>query len=167
VEADETFTVSLSPLASGSIGTGTATGTIRNDDTLATYSLQPLNLPLREGSGSGVTVFEYLATRSGDLSLAASVPWQVGRYAFNNPADEADFAGGVLPAGRVAFGIGETTSIIKVRVQRDSEQEEHEFFNVILNGGRQLNEVVISTITNDDAAVPVFSLPPSELTLLG
>ena len=161
-EADEAFTVSLSGASGGAIGTGVATGVIRNDDSSAvTYSLATSLIPGVEGTGSGVSVFQYLVTRSGDLGTATQVAWNVtGTGA--NPADAADFLNGVLPSGRLAFAADEVSQFLKVRVLRDAVAEADEAFQVSLASGATLS----SAIVNDDGVV-AFSLPPSELFLLG
>ncbi|MGX9965566.1 Calx-beta domain-containing protein, partial [Roseomonas sp. F4] len=120
-EADETFEISLSGGSDGvSIAQGRATGTIRNDDTapLPSVSIATLVGDLNEGTGTGVSVFSYEVTRSGDLSGASQVAWSVeGSGA--NAASAADFQNGVLPGGVVSFAAGEASQIVKVRVVRD------------------------------------------------
>src|SRR3546814_6518296 len=54
-------------------------------------------------------IFTFTVTRSGDTSAAGSVD-----YAVAGAADGADFAGGALPAGTLAFAAGETSKTLKV-----------------------------------------------------
>ena len=106
VDPDEGFLVTLSGPSNGAIlGTASANGLIRNDDTAPSISIAASNASLNEGS-SGDTAFGFTVTRSGDLSVAALVAWAVtGTGA--SPANAADFTHGVLPSGSIAFAAGE------------------------------------------------------------
>ena len=91
VEADETFTVTLSdPSEGASILDGSATGAIVNDDFMpASLSIAATSADKPEGQ-SGSSLFTFTVTRTGDLRGAASAQWAVTGPAVN----AADFTGG-------------------------------------------------------------------------
>jgi hypothetical protein len=159
VETDEAFTVTLSSPVNATLGTSTAAGTITNDDTQ--IALTTLNLTQAEGN-SGTTNFVYTLTRTGNLSGTSSVNWAVtGSGA--NPANAADFVGGVLPSGTVTFAAGDVTKTITVPVAGDSTAEPVESFTLTLSspaGAALGTSTAAGTITNDDsaAAPPVIML---------
>ncbi len=70
------------------------------------------------------------------------------------PADDADFAGGALPSGQLAFAPGETSKTLAVNVQGDGNVEPDEGFLVTLanaSGGAQIIASSASgAIRNDD-----------------
>jgi hypothetical protein len=159
VEADETFTVSLSSPSSGAmLGLATASGMIVNDDVApsSTISLGRLQAARAEGQ-SGSTAFTFLATRSGNVAAAASASWAVtaGTMAGTVSANGADFAGGVLPRGVVTFGPGQASRAITVSVKADVANELNESF--VLSLSNPSTGVALGTasatgvIYNDDA----------------
>ena len=93
VEANETFTVTLSdPSEGASILGGSATGTIVNDDSApSSLSIAAACADKPEGD-MGATAFTFTVTRTGDLSGIASVSWAVsGAAVFDSdfiPFDE-------------------------------------------------------------------------------
>lgn len=156
VEADESFTVTLSnPSAGMVIGAGSAVGTIRNDD--ASLSIAATDADKAEGR-SGTTPFTFTVTRSGDSSRAASADWMVSGSA----VDGADFAGGVLPKGSVHFAAGQTTATITIGVAGDTILEANERFTVTLcdpSDGTSIGTASASgRIRNDDTAVSISAV---------
>lgn len=116
---------------------------------------------------SGTTTFAYTVTRTGDLTGASSAAWAVtGSGA--NPANAADFVGGVLPSGTVNFAAGASTATITVNVAGDSAVETDESFTVTLSS--PVNATLgatagTGTITNDDSAsAPVLSFSTTSLS---
>ncbi|MGD9879905.1 MAG: nidogen-like domain-containing protein, partial [Reyranella sp.] len=113
VEADETFEVALSnPTGGATLGIGSATGTIRNDD--ARIDIVPADADHAEGN-AGDTAFTFTVTRFGDSSVEHTVA-----YAVTGSGDQAaapdDFAGSLLPSGTITFAVGETAKTITVAV---------------------------------------------------
>ena len=159
VESDEGFRVTLSnPAASTTIGTATASGTIRNDDTSqvnqASLSIAALSADKAEGQ-SGSTAFTFTVTRGGDTGIATSASWAVtGNGA--NPATGSDFAGGGLPSGTVSFAAGETSKTITVNVAGDTVVEFDEGFRVTLSNPAASTTIgtatASGTIRNDDTS---------------
>jgi Ca2+-binding RTX toxin-like protein len=125
-ERDETFLLTLSaPSEGASLGQGTATGTILQDDFFFTIAGGRV---LAEGNEGGTQV-TFTVTRQGASGAAASVGWQV-RPSNINPVDGADFPGGVLPSGRVEFAAGETSRTFVVTIAGDVTPEPQERFFV-------------------------------------
>jgi hypothetical protein len=109
---------------------------------------------LAQAEGAGAFVFT--VTRGGDTSGAHSATWSVtGTGA--NPANAADFAGGVLPSGTVNFAPGATSADITVNVAADGTVEPDETFLVTLSapsaGATLLQPTSAGTIENDDATL--------------
>jgi len=156
VEADETFTLSLSGPTSGlTVLGGAAVGTIVNDD--AVTSVLASNAAKAEGNG-GSTGFNFTVTRAGDISLAHSVSWSVTGSG-SDPASAADFAGGAFPSGSVTFAAGEVAEIVTVLVEGDSAIEAGETFTITLSApwtGLSIGAAsAVGSIGNDDATVSI------------
>jgi urease beta subunit len=155
VEADEGFTVTLSGASGGTISAATATGTIVNDDVTPPPTLEiAARYANREEGDSGSRRFLFTVTRSGDTSGTTTVNYAVTGSG-DNPADAADFVGGVLPSGSVTFAPGETSKVITVNVQGDTTVEPNEGFTVTLSrpvGGTIKTATATGTIANDDEA---------------
>ncbi|MGX9963165.1 Calx-beta domain-containing protein, partial [Roseomonas sp. F4] len=168
-EANEGFTVTLASPSGATINQATASGVIRNDDAAALPSLSIATLvgDLNEGTGTGVSVFSYEVTRSGDLSSASQVAWSVAGSGAN-ATDAADFQNGVLPGGMVNFAAGEASQIVKVRVLRDAvaEADEHFLLRFQAPNGSELASAE-GIVRNDDVMTSAFSLPSHDLMLIG
>ncbi|MFO1161128.1 MAG: VWD domain-containing protein [Reyranellaceae bacterium] len=154
VEPDEQFTVSLqNPTAGLTIGTGSAIGTIRNDDGLgATVSISASASVKGEGN-SGTTPFTFTVSRTGSTSAGATVDYAVTGSA-TNPANAADFVGNAVPVGTVTFAIGEATKTLAINVAGDATVETDNGFIVALSNpsaGLTLGSSTANgTILNDD-----------------
>ena len=150
-EGQEQFLVRLfTPSAGLSLGTREARGTILNDDT--SVSIAAPSGPLAEGD-SGSTAFTFTLSRTGRLDAAQEVSWSVS--GIGSPrANAQDFAGGVLPAGRIAFAPGQASAELSVLVAGDTALEGAEQFLVRLfapsAGLRVEVPRAIATIANDD-----------------
>ncbi|CAN7457448.1 DUF4082 domain-containing protein [Phenylobacterium sp. LjRoot219] len=119
----------------------------------------------RAEGDSGVTTFDYTVTRTGSTTGASSVSWAVtGSSA--NPANAADFQGGLLPSGTVNFAAGETSKVITLSVVGDTTTEQNEGFTLTLanpSGATLGTATATGVITNDDGATP----PPTGVSLFG
>ncbi|WNF14428.1 ELWxxDGT repeat protein [Microcystis aeruginosa] len=161
IEPDETFTVTLSNPTNGApITTATAQGTIQDDDRI-TLAIFATNANRPEGN-SGSTPFTFTVTRSGSgiLTWSNSVNWAVTSTG-TNPANSADFVGGVLPSGVVSFAPGETSEVITVHVQGDTVFEGDETFTVTLsnptNGATITTATVQGKVQDDDGSTLAIS----------
>jgi hypothetical protein len=122
-ELNETFTLSLSDATVATIGTGTATGTITNDDL---RSLSITDVALAEGNiGTKEMIFT--------VTLASAPLEQVSvNYATANGTAIAgqDY---VAASGTLVFAAGESSKTIAVTINGDQTIEGDELFKVVLS----------------------------------
>lgn len=149
--------VTLSSPVNCQLGTATATGTIINDDStpLPTLAIASVSANKPEGS-TGVTAFTFDVTRTGDLSGTTDVDWEVSGIGVN-PANAADFQGGVLPSGTLSYLATESVKTITVNVVGDTTLEPNEDFRITLFnpvGATITGALADGIIQNDDAAPP-------------
>ncbi len=131
-EGAEGYEVVLSQPVGAELGISRVFASIDNDDGLPPrFSIQSAQQPITEAD-SGVTPYAFLVTRTGGLSGPASVTYAVTGDGME-PADGTDFAGGVLPAGRVDFADGETSKEIVINVAGDRTIEGSEGFTVTIS----------------------------------
>ena len=116
---------------------------------------------------SGFTAYTFTVTRSGSVSGALTVDWQVSG---SDTLDGTDF-GGALPGGKVTFADGETTKTITVSIAGDQTIEADETFSVQLSNPTVAAALVTDTafgvILNDDPAAPQITLPAAVTALVG
>jgi len=160
VEHDEGFTLTLSDLSAGLMaGSTTAEGRIANDDR-SPVSILPATIVTPEGQ-DGSMAFRFVVQLGQVGVTAQSVAWAVAG-AGPNPADGADFNGGVLPTGTVIFAPGESLATVTVLVAGDTLVEPDEAFTVALSGPSEglvlATGSAAGTIVNDDR--PVVSIRP-------
>ena len=158
-EPDETFKAVLSAPALGdgdpgtavsiATGKGTATGTIKNDDTQPSFAVA-------DASASEGDAITFTVTRSGAMDNAVSVKW-------NTKADSSDGAHAasasdytpVTTATTLTFVKGEGTQTFTVATTEDVLHEGNETFLVELTGavgGTIATAEATGTINDDDAA---------------
>lgn len=161
---DQTFEVQLSEPQGIDLINESASGTIVNDDNQ--FSIRTVDTALNEGDSGTTTVFRFTVTRSGDIGSAASIDWSVIGSG-SEPADAADFFGGILPSGVLQFAAGETSKTLEILVNGDDLGESDEQFSVVLGGdagGISVNPLLSSaraTIIGDDVALTVLALDSS------
>lgn len=151
VEPNEIFFVNLSNPSNATIGDNQGLGTITNDDSQPSISID--NVTVTEGNAGTTT-----ATFTVSLSNASSQTTTVN-YA---TADNSATAGSDYTAasGTVTFTPGQITQSINVAVSGDTTFESNETFNVNLTS--PVNATIadnqgIGTITNDDTQ-PTISI---------
>lgn len=149
-EADETFAAVLSNPAGATLGTTSATMTIRNDEIVATISNSG---PQSEGS-SGAARGSVVVTLSG--SPLAGAPVLVS-YALGAGTATAGSDFTLVSAGdTLTFGPGETTKTIEFDILADTRNEADETILFTLTGATNaivgVNDSATWTILNDDAA---------------
>jgi hypothetical protein len=154
IEFDEGFAVTVSNASTGlTLGASTASGTIVNDDT-STVSIAALSAAKAE-EDSGAIPFTFTATLGQAGIATQTVDWTVAGTG-DHPIDGADFVGGVLPSGTLAFAAGETSKTISLAVSGDVTVEFDEFFTVTLSNpsvGLALGTAsAVGDIQNDDRA---------------
>ena len=164
-EATESFQVALSTASSDAVVTqATAGGIIHNDDQPGVVSISARDPHQLEGD-TGITPFTFAVARTGDTTTQASVHWQVSGAA-SNGANVADFAGNVLPSGTVTFAAGQSSQIVTLNVNGDTQYEADEtFFFTLSNASPSLvigTGSAAATIVNDDSARVAASVVSSD-----
>ncbi|OZA85354.1 MAG: hypothetical protein B7X76_05605, partial [Azorhizobium sp. 39-67-5] len=154
VEADETFTVTLTDATGATLGDAVATGTILNDDSApgTPPALSIADLAVGEGDGEH-SHFVFTVT----LDKPATGPVSVQYATANGTAvGGQDYVAG---AGTLTFAAGETSKTVHVDIAGDVLVEGNETFSVILSnpsGATIADGTAIGTILDDDAAPVVL-----------
>lgn len=155
-ELDETFTVSLTTVAFGTIGSpSTAAATIVNDDPPPALSID--DVTHAEG-GSGTTTFTFQVSMSAESGAPAAVDYQ----AVDSTATLAgsDFA---VASGTLMFDPSVSVLPLSVQVQGDLAAEPDEVFVVNLSnptGASIADGHGTGTIQNDDGVTAVATAAP-------
>jgi chitinase len=160
IEADETFTLTLSAPLGASLGAvKTSTVTITNDD-LPAVSISPVSVSVAEGnSGSKAVTFTVSLSQSAGSTVTV-------RYATANGSATAgqDYT---AASGTLTFTIGQTSKQVSVTVLGDRTVEADETLTLTLSAptGAVLGagKTATVTITNDDKAVAAKVVPPTPL----
>ena len=122
----------------GSVGQYWISGT-RSDVAVDRIAIAPDNSVRAEGD-SGATPFTFLVTRSGNLEPAVEVAYSVvaavpeadnNNYAFT--VEPNDFGGTAFPGGTVTIESGQSSAVLTIMVEGDTEFERDELFRVILS----------------------------------
>jgi uncharacterized repeat protein (TIGR01451 family) len=151
-EPDETFTVNLSNATNATIADGSGLGTILNDDSRPTISINDVSQI--EGN-SGTTPFTFTVSLSTTSSQTVVVNFAT--------ADGTATVGGAdygATAGTVTFAPGQTTQAVTVLVNGDTTFEPDETFTVSLSASTNAtiaDGTGLGTIRNDDAR-PTISI---------
>lgn len=146
-EVDEQFSVLLSnPSGEARLGNAVGTGTILDNDTAPTISIN--DVTIAEGSGGSTTaVFTAtLSTASGKIITV--------NYAAQNGTAVAD-EDYTATSGSLTFNPGETQKTIPVTINPDSMDEDDETFTVVLSSPNNVtvaDDTGQATITDDDNA---------------
>ncbi|TCS36271.1 Calx-beta domain-containing protein [Paucimonas lemoignei] len=157
-ETDETFGVVLAnPPAGTQIVFGEAYGVIRSDESI--FNIAAVTASTMEGNGTG-GVQQFLVTRTGNVAEAGTVGYTIAGYG-ENPAEADDFASGMAFSGTVSFAAGESSKLISVQLQGDSQLEGFESYAVKLQA-QDSNSIIgtgmaIATIDPDDAAINIVA----------
>ena len=156
VEPDETFLLKLSNPVNVSSFIFQATVTIANDD--SSFQMSAASLSVAEGAKS-LTVN---VTRSGDLSVAASVSYATSDTAGNQ---DCNFANGkassrcdyIAALGRLNFSINQSSKTVTILVVDDAYPEGDETFTIGLSnpsvGTLGATPTSTITITDNDASL--------------
>ena len=152
-EPTETFFVNLSGATSATVSDGQGSGTVTNDDTQPTISIN--DVTHNEGN-AGTTDYDFTVS----LSNASSQTITVNAATADNTATTADSDYTSVPSTLLTFTANTTTQHIHVLVNGDTKFEATEAFFVNLSGAT--NATVADsqgsgTVTNDDA-LPTISI---------
>ncbi|MET0702183.1 MAG: Calx-beta domain-containing protein [Mycobacterium sp.] len=151
VESNETFTVTLSGPSGMTVASGTATGTIVNDDAVAGLPTVSIASGSRNESNSGTANLGFTVTLSSPSSTAVTV-----RYATSNGTATAgqDYT---AASGTLTFAPGVTSQVANIGVLGDATVESNETFTVTLSGASGATVAAgtaTGTIVNDDTTAP-------------
>lgn len=127
----------------------------RIDLLIPVFAISATAQAVTEGNAGTVTA-SFAVSRAGALTRMDKVNYAVSASGAN-PADAADFAGGVFPSGSIVFDLGETTKTIAIAIQGDTSLEPTEGYAVTITlpgVGVLGNSVAQGTIANDDVAAP-------------
>ena len=170
-EGDETFQLVLSDPVSGSgyslSGNTSANSVIVNDDVQVTVTADATSVA--EGDAGTVT-HTFTITRTGDLSQASVIDWNVTGSNAEGAALAAtgvDFADGSLPTGTLSFAAGETgsqnseTQTITITTNGDETWLGDRGFTLTLaNGDQDTSDITTATalglINEDDSGGIIF-----------
>ncbi|MFT3807559.1 Calx-beta domain-containing protein [Arenimonas sp.] len=160
VEPNETFNVALSNVSGATLGDGSATGTITNDDTAPTPSLSIADVSTSEGNSGTKTL-----TFTVSLSSAASTAVTYNIATSNGTATSgSDYIASSLTGQSIAAGA--TSKTFVVTINGDTTVEPNETFNVTVSsvsGATVADGSAVGTITNDDTA-PTPSLSIADVS---
>ena len=161
-EPDETFVVNLSNAVGATIADGQATGTISNDDAVATPTLSIADASVTEGN-TGTKTLSFTVS----LSAAASGTVSYNIATSNGTATAgSDYVASSLTGQTIAAGT--TSKTFAVTINGDTTNEPNETFNVTLTNvtGATLGDgAAVGTITNDDGTTGGPSLSIADVTL--
>jgi hypothetical protein len=176
VEANESFTIALSPAVGSGISVGaqaTAQGTLVNDDVAVTATLVSA---IREDADSPNSTYTYTLTRTGDTSRQASaIDWSVTGA---NLVDNGVTVAAALSAGEItlnnaaglSWAAGDaSTRTVSFTVTGDSLAEGDEAFQLGLanqTGDRTdvIGNGLVGVVSDDDTQVKIELVSTSPLT---
>lgn len=157
VEPDKTVALTVNPGQGYSVGTsGTATGTLLNDDADVSLAVAPVSV--LEDSGTGLV---YTFTRQGFTTNALTVNFTVAGTATSGAGNDYTVTGGTINGanGSVTFAAGASTATLTLAPLVDAAVEFDETVDLTLAPGAGYNAVtqgaVTSNILNDDATITV------------
>ena len=152
-EAQEAFSVRLSSPTGATISDDSGLGTIMNDDTLPTLSID--DVTISEGN-TGTTTATFTITRSGVTGSSSSVQYS---SATGTATAGTDYV--AVSATTVTFAAGQTSKAVAVTVKPDSDLEPDETFAVKLSspeGAVIGDDTGVGTILNDDTVGALLSV---------
>jgi hypothetical protein len=143
-EPDETFQLTLSAPVNATLGDGSATGTILDDDDPPALSVSDVTVTEGNSGTVGATFTVSLAAASGKT---VTVGFATSNGSATSPADYAS------ASGSLTFAPGETTKTVTVTVNGDTTDEPDETFVLTLSS--PVNATLgdgsgTGTITDDD-----------------
>ncbi|MEP6973061.1 MAG: Calx-beta domain-containing protein, partial [Actinomycetota bacterium] len=161
-ESDETFTVQLSLANNATIGgTGSAIGTILNDDLAPGLAITDVSLP--EGN-VGDTVATFTVTLGTPSAFTVTVDIASLDGTATQPTDYDPVA--ISP---LTFAPGETLKTVDVTIHGDTIVEPNETYTVQLsNASVGINDAIgTGTIVDDDAVAPPPTPPAAPVVSIG
>lgn len=150
-EGTHTFSALLqNPIGSAMIATGSAIGTITDNDTPPSFSVSG-------GSATEGGAISFTINRSGSTELSHAISYATA----SNSATTADNDFTAVPLTSTTFAPGQTSLVVSVQTLPDSKHESNETLFLNLSnatlGATISGAQATGTINNDDAA-PAFSI---------
>ncbi|MBI2391069.1 MAG: hypothetical protein HYV09_15865 [Deltaproteobacteria bacterium] len=158
-ETNETFALNLSSPTNATLSKGVGTGTITNDDTAPTLSIDDVNVTEGNSGTKTATFTVTLSSASGATTTAS--------YATSDGTATAGSDYVAIPTGTLTFAAGETIKSVVVTLNGDTTAEADETFNVTLSSPTNATlakATGVGTIGNDDGAV-IPSLSINDVTV--
>jgi Calx-beta domain-containing protein len=156
-EPDESFTLDLSNPVHGTIGDGSGTGTITDDDASPAVSIA--DATVTEGN-TGTRNLTFTVSLTNDSASDVSVNYATSDGTATGGSDYA------TDAGTLTIPAGQTAGQVQVVVNGDTSFEPNETVTVTLSnliGGSTIDDATATgTITNDDKQPSILSLRPIE-----
>lgn len=145
--APRTYDVQLGTPVNGTLGTPSrVTLTINSGSGApAALSLRLLD-PIVDRAGTTGTTQRFAVDRTGDISGASSVTWQVSA-ASDNPAATSDFVGGAFPSGAIGFSSGETSKTSTISIAGKTAPSSSVAYVITLSSPTGANLGTPSTVT--------------------
>lgn len=169
IEANETLTATLTAGAgyTVSVGNGSATGTINNDDVAA---IRIGDVSQAEGTGGGTTAFNFTVSLDNAVEAGTGgvgMQYTVDAAGATPATDGVDFLSPVTEPASFSIPVGSNSATLTVLVNADGSDEPNETFAVNLSNpstGSIADAGGDATITNDDATVPVIAISDVTVT---
>jgi hypothetical protein len=151
-ESDETMTLSVASVVSGTVtaASDTGTGTISNDDAPPSFAID--DVTKNEGDGT----ITFTVTKIGATAVNSTVDYTAVADTATAPAD---YTTSDPLAGTFTFLPGETSKTITLNITDDTSFEQTEQLFVNLSGASNAtisDNQGVGTITDNDPAGPVF-----------
>ncbi len=168
-EPDETFSLTLSKPVNASITAGTATGTIRNDDTSSptTPTISISNASITEGNIKTTTDLLFTVVLSEPSTQPVTVSYTTSPGTLNPATEGTDYTG---VNGVLTFNPSDTSQTIIVPIIGDTDPEPNETFSLTLSNPASATiakATATGTILNDDTAIvptnPTISISNASL----
>ena len=161
-EPNETFFVNLSGATNATIADSQGVGTINNDDSQPTISIN--DVTLTEGN-SGTVAANFTVSLSNPSSQTITVNYVTANGTTNPATAGSDYVG--VSSTQLTFNPGDTSKPISVTVNGDTMFEPNETFFVNLSGATNAtiaDSQGVGTINNDDAqpTISINDVPVTE-----
>ncbi len=155
-EADETFTLRLSSPVNATMTDSSGVGTIVNDDTLPSMTINDVTAAEGNTMHTPHTPFTFTVTLSAPSANTVSASYMT----VDGTATQAD-SDYVPESSSTTFNPGETSRQITIDVHGDTTNEADETFLVVINnatGATVVDGSGTGTILNDDGSLPGLSV---------
>jgi glucose/arabinose dehydrogenase len=149
-ESNETFNVNLSAPTNTTIADNQGVGTITNDDTQPTISIN--NVTVNEGNAAGSTTAGFTVSLSNASSQTITVNYATANGTAMSLADYT------AASGTLTFTAGQTSQPVNVTINGDTLPEENKAFNVNLSAATNAtiaDNQGVASITDDDNPILV------------